>query len=104
LLEGHRSGRTAWLNEEQCIELGDIIDSGPIAYVYTSAIWSSTMIRDVIENEYNVEYHPGHVRKLLHKMNFSVQKPKRILIQADEEKREKWRRYIYPNFKKKPIN
>jgi transposase len=104
LLEGQRSGRNSELSEKQLIELGDIIDSGPIAYGYTSAIWSSIMIRDIIQNEFSVVYHAGHVRKLLHKMNFSVQKPKRILARANEEQKNKWRRYVYPNIKKKPVS
>jgi transposase len=104
LLEGQRTGRIPSLSDEQFIELGDIIDSGPIAYGYTSAIWTSIMIRDIIKSEFSVSYHPGHVRKLLHKMNFSVQKPKRVLARADEEEKNKWRRYIYPNIKKKPVN
>ncbi len=104
LLEGQRSGRNAALSEAQLIELGDLIDSGPIAYGYTSAIWSSIMIRDVIEIEFCVKYHPGHVRKLLHKMKFSVQKPKRVLARANEEEKNKWRRYVYPNIKKKPVD
>ncbi len=104
LLEGQRSGRRSELSSEQLIELGDIIDSGPIAYGYTSAIWSSLMIRDIIKNEFSVKYHAGHVRKLLHKLNFSVQKPKRILARADEAQKNKWRRYTYPNIKKKPVD
>lgn len=103
LLEGKRNGRHPELSEEQLNELGDIIDSGPIAYGYTSAIWNSIMIRAIIQNEFCVSYHPGHVRKLLHQLNFSVQKPKRILARADEEQKKKWRRYVYPNIKKKPV-
>lgn len=87
LLEGHRSGRNSKLSQEKLVELGDIIDSGPIAYGYTSAVWNSIMIRDVIQNEFSVEYHPAHVRKLLHKMNFSVQIPKRVLARASEEQK-----------------
>src|SRR5436309_1635970 len=49
LHEGQRSGRKPELSDKQIIELGDIIDSGPIAYGYTSAIWSSIMIRDIIK-------------------------------------------------------
>ena len=96
MLEGHRSGRPLTLSEDQLIELGDIIDSGPIAYGFTTAIWTSIMIREIIQNEFSVEYHPGHIRKLLHKLNFSVQKPKRVLARADEEEKNRWRRYIYP--------
>lgn len=58
------------------------------------------MIAEVIFNEFAVKYHPGHVRKLLYNMGFSVQRPKRILAKADIGKQNKWCRYIYPNVKK----
>ncbi len=35
------------------------------------------MIAWVIEEEFGVQYHPGHVRKLLHGWGFSVQRPRR---------------------------
>ena len=102
LLEGHRSGRTPALSEKQRQELEDIVDSGPVAYGFTSGVWTSPMIRQVIEMEFGVSYHPGHVRKLLHDLGFSVQRPKRKLARADPQKQNRWRRYDYPNLKKKP--
>ena len=38
LLEGHRCGRPAALTEEQCTQLGDILDSGPVAYGLDSGV------------------------------------------------------------------
>src|SRR5216683_2185617 len=64
LLEGVRSGRPAELTEKQQQQLGDILDSGPVAYGLDSGIWTSPMIAWVIEEEFGVQYHPGHVRKL----------------------------------------
>ena len=43
-------------------------------------------------------------RRLLNSMGFSVQKPKHVLARANKEEKQKWRRYTYPNIKKKPIN
>ena len=40
---------------------------------------------------------PAHVRKLLHDIGFSVQRPKRVLARADAAERERWQRYTYPN-------
>jgi transposase len=102
LLEGHRSGRPPSLNEEQKIELEDIIDSGPIAYGFTSGVWTSIMISDVVSEEFGIHFHPGHTRKILKQLGYSMQKPKRVLARADEEQKMKWKRYIYPNIKKKP--
>jgi transposase len=60
------------------------------------------MISWVIEQEFGVQYHPGHVRKLLHAWGFSVQRPRRILARADVAAQDRWRRHIYPDLKKKP--
>ncbi|MFN0101433.1 MAG: IS630 family transposase [Bryobacteraceae bacterium] len=102
LLEGYRSGRPPLLTAEQRTQLGDILDSGPVAYGLDTGIWTSPMLAWVIEEEFNVTYHPGHVRKLLHTMGFSVQRPRRVLARADAAAQDRWHRRTYPNLKKKP--
>ena len=102
LLEGHRSGRPAGLDEKQRHQLADILDSGPACYGLDTGIWTSPMIAWIIEEEFGIEYHPGHVRKVLHEIGFSVQRPKRVLARADAAERDRWQRYTYPNLKKKP--
>lgn len=101
LLEGYRPGRPSLLTEDQLGELYDIVESGPAAYGLDSGIWTSPMIARVIEDEYGILYHPGHIRKLLHKLGFSVQRPKRVLALADKEKQDEWHRKTFPNLKKK---
>lgn len=100
LLEGERPGRPAELTDEQRTALSDIIDSGSVAYGYLSGVWTSPMIARVIEEEFGVSYHPGHVRKMLYALGFSVQRPKRVLARADAEKQRKWHRRTYPAIKK----
>lgn len=102
LMEGQRSGRPSRLTDIQKILLCDIVDSGPIAYGMISGIWTAKIISSVIEEEFNVEYHPGHVWKLLQDFGFSVQSPKRLLAKADDKKRQLWIKKIYPAIKKKP--
>jgi transposase len=100
LLEGHRSGRPRELSARQLRELDGIIDSGPIAYGFSSGVWTSPMIARVIEQEFNVNYHPGHVRKVLKVLGFSVQRPRRQLAKADPVEQDRWQRYTYPRLKK----
>jgi transposase len=102
LLEGYRSGRPSELTAEQRRQLGDILDSGPVAYGLDTGVWTSPMIAWVIEEEFGVQYHPGHVRKLLHAVGFSVQRPRRMLARADAAVQDKWHRRVYPALKKKP--
>jgi transposase len=100
LLEGHRSGRPKELTAAQVSELDGIIDSGPVAYGFSSGVWTSPMIGRVIEEEFGVSYHAGHVRKLLQAMGFSVQRPRRKLAKADPVAQNRWQRYTYPRLKK----
>lgn len=101
LKEGDRSGRPSRLTDLQKIILCDIIDSGPIAFGYSSGIWTSKRIAQAIYEEFGVEFHDGHVRKLLYDFGFSVQSPKRVLARADKEKQDKWISKTYPDVKKK---
>ena len=102
LLEGHRSGRPAQLNATQREQLADILDSGPVAHGLNTGVWTSPLIAQVIQYEFDVHYHPGHVRHLLKGLNFSVQRPKTRLVQADPKKQNRWIRYTHPNLKKTP--
>jgi len=103
LLEGYRSGRPPLLTVEQRTQLGDIIDGGPVGYGLDTGIWTSPMLSWVIEEEFHITYHPGHVRKLLHTMGFSIQRPRRVLARADAAAQDRWHRRTYPNLKKKPV-
>jgi len=100
LLEGHRSGRPRELTGTQLRQLDGLIDSGPIAYGFSSGVWTSPMIARVIQDEFGVCYHAGHVRKVLKRLGFSVQRPRRKLAKADPFEQDRWQRYTYPRLKK----
>lgn len=100
LWEGHRSGRPCRLDPQQREKLGDILDSGPVAYGLETGIWTSPLVSQIIHYEFGQQYHPGHVRKLLKQMDYSVQRPTTRLVRADPRKKRKWVRYTYPNLKK----
>lgn len=100
LLEGHRAGRPRQLEARQRQALCDILDSGPVAYGFVSGVWTSPMIARVIQEEYQVDYHPGHVRKLLKALGFSVQRPRKRLAKGDPVEQDRWQRYTYPRLKK----
>lgn len=102
ILEGHRTGRPAGLSDHQKQKLTDILDSGPVAYGFTTGVWTSPMVVRVIEEEFSVAYHPAHVSRMLHELGFSVQRPKKTLAKADKKLQSRWIRYQYPRIKKKP--
>lgn len=102
LWEGHRSGRPPGLDARDREKLRDILDSGPVAYGLETGIWTSPLISQVIREEFAQDYHPGHVRKLLRQLGYSVQRPTTRLVQANVAQKRKWIRYTYPNLKKTP--
>lgn len=102
LWEGQRSGRPVGLTESQRQKLRDILDSGPVAYGLETGIWTSPLVSQLIREEFQQDYHPGHVRKLLRQLGYSVQRPTTRLVQADLKQKRKWVRYTYPNLKKTP--
>lgn len=101
ILEGHRPGRPTEISERQRRTLIDILDSGPVAYGFTSGVWTCPMVARVIVDEFSTSYHPAHVSRLLHELGFSVQRPKKTLAKADKFLQSKWVRYRYPDIKKK---
>jgi len=102
ILEGHRSGRPKELSHQQLQTLADILDSGPVAYGFHSGVWTCPMVSRVIEEEFSVPYHPAHVSRILHQLDFSVQRPRKVLARADKQAQSRWVRYRYPDIKKKP--
>jgi transposase len=102
ILEGHRPGRPPAMSDGQRQELADILDSGPVAYGFTSGVWTSPMVARVIREEFSMTYNPAHVSRILHDIGFSVQRPKKTLAKADKVIQSRWVRYKYPSIKKKP--
>jgi len=100
LYEGHHTGRPPLLTQAQLGRLEDILDSGPIAYGLTTGIWTSPIVQHIIEEEFGIYYHHDHVRKILHQIGFSVQRPTKQLALAKPELQQKWVRKTYPRLKK----
>jgi transposase len=102
ILEGHRPGRPDRLSGEQRTALADILDSGPVSYGFNSGVWTCSMVSRVIKEEFSVSYHPAHVSRILHELQFSVQRPQKILARADKTLQSRWTSFKYPELKKKP--
>lgn len=102
LLEGQRAGRPAQLTPPQRQQLVDLLDSGPTAYGLDTGVWTSQTIAGIIEEQFGVRYHPGHVRKLLVGLGFGVQRPHRVPARTNAEAQQRWRRRTYPSLRKKP--
>jgi len=83
-------------------ELPRILNKGAMAYGYPNDVWTTVSVRSVMQKELNVSYHRDHVRKLLHRLDYSCQKPERRAVERNERKIRHWIRNIWPDVKKKP--
>lgn len=95
-------GRAPKLDAAQQQELATLVEAGPQAAGYSTGIWTGPMIGDLIHRHFRVRYHNHHVPWLLHRLGFSVQRPRKRLARADAEKQEVWLRKTFPEIKKKP--
>lgn len=90
------------LSAEQRAQLSEAIDAGPMAAGYGSGVWTGPMIADLIEARFGYRYHNHSVPLLLHKLGFSVQRPRKRLARADAGAQALWLRKRFPAIKKKP--
>lgn len=94
-------GRPSRLSPPQLGELEACLLDGPLAAGYKTDLWTLARIARLIKQRFGVVYHPGHVWKLLRQMGWSCQKPERRALQRDEEAIAHWKRYTWPQIKRK---
>lgn len=95
-------GRKRELSPAQEQELAVILEAGAIAAGLPTEAWTLPRVARIIRERFAVEYHPGHVSRVLSAMGFSCQRPARRAIERDEEKIRSWKRHKWPALKKKP--
>jgi len=93
LLEGHRTGRPPELNSARLTRLARILRNGPSAYGFKAYAWTSLLIAQVIREEFDVTYHPGHVRRLLAQIGGYGLRIGRGGAPANGKPKSRWRRY-----------
>lgn len=85
-------------------ELAALIDAGPQAAGFSTGMWTGPMIGELIRRRFGLSYHNHHIPRLLHRLGFSVQRPRKRLARADREKQAIWLKQKFPSIKKKLPN
>jgi transposase len=94
-------GRPPRLHKTQIRRLKMILLRGPGAIGYSTELWTLQRIAQLIEKEFGVRYHIGHVWKVMsQELGWSCQKPERRAIQRDEKAIERWKKTTWPAIKK----
>jgi transposase len=98
------AGRKSKLTARQTQKVTRALLAGPSAQGYKTDLWTLPRVAALIEDLTGVEYHPGHVWRLLGASGFSCQRPERRAIERDEKAIRRWKRVDWPALKKRPAS
>jgi len=102
LKKAGRAGRKPRLNEPQRQRLVKLLLGGPERLGYQTPLWTCPRVARLIEEEFGVRYHDGHVWKILVSLGWSPQRPTGRARERNEEQIRRWRKKVWPAIKKKP--
>jgi transposase len=102
LKKAGRAGRQPALTEADRERLQELLLQGPEKLGYETPLWTCAWVAHLIDNEFGVEYLPGHVWKILDDLGWSCQRPLGRARERNEEAIGRWRRVEWPAIKKKP--
>src|SRR5215469_1335598 len=97
-----RAGRLPCLNEADKARLVELLHQGPEALGYETPLWTCERVAHLIDKNFDVDYHPGHVWRILRQLRWSVQQPVGRALERNEARIEDWRQRRWPEIKKKP--
>ena len=102
LKKAGRAGRKPLLSEADRKRLEGLLLQGPEAIGYETPLWTCPRVADLIEREFGVRYHEGHVWKVLVSLGWSPQRPTGKARERNEAGIRTWKKKTWPAIKKKP--
>jgi transposase len=101
LRKAGRAGRMPRLSEEQRRQLEKLLVQGPERLGYETPLWTCPRVAHLIEQEFEVRYHEGHVWKILVGLGWSPQRPQGRARERHEKQIQQWKKKEWPALKKK---
>ena len=96
-------GAQARLTAQQRQRIPELLARGAEAFGFEGAVWTCRRVATILQREFGVRYHRGHVAKLLRALNQSPQKPVVRATQRDEAAIERWQTERWPMLQKKRV-
>lgn len=94
-------GRPPRLTPAQKCLIPEFLWHGAEAYGFRGDVWNGARIAAVIEQEFGVRYHKGHVSRLLRELGWTPQIPIRRATQRDEVAIRHWRAAVWPDLRRR---
>jgi transposase len=96
-------GAPCHLTEDQFHDLEFLLGQGAKAHGWHNELWTSKRVAILIQKYFDVQYHEGHVRKMMSDiLHWTEQKPECRARERDESEIERWKQDEFPLIKKSP--
>ena len=103
-LKSTPTGRPPMLSRAELKGVEEELLKGALAHDFGTDLWTLARVAEVIARETGVEYHPGHVWRVLRAMGWSLQKPTRRALERDEDAIQTWIKETWPQVKRHPTS
>ena len=97
-----RPGRPPKLARTQLAQVPRLLAQGAEAHGFSTSLWTTERVADLIWRRFQVRYDRDHVCRLLHHFGWSWQKPARRARERDEAAIQRWVQQTWPQIKKTP--
>jgi len=94
------AGSQSKLNLSQKQKLKYMLDRGALANGFPTDRWTLERVRQLIQQKFEITYHPNYLNRLLRNLGFSPQKPLPQAIEQDKELVKAWLQQDWPRIKK----
>jgi transposase len=94
-------GPTPLLSPVQRAQLEALLKQGAEAFGFRGALWTRRRVARLIQEQFGVSYHPGHVSRLLRQIGWSPQRPIQRATQRDDAAITAWYAERWPALKKR---
>ena len=93
-------GRQSKLSKVQKERLKRKLDRGALACGFPTDRWTLERVRQLIQKEFEVSYHPNYLNRLLRQLGFSPQRPLPQAVEQERELVEAWLKQDWSRIKK----
>jgi transposase len=95
-----RAGRKPRLSREQMARVEAALREGPRAHGFRTNLWTLPRVAHVIKTLTGVQYHPGHVWRLLGAIDWTLQRPAKRARERNPAAIQHWITSRWPTVKK----
>jgi len=94
------AGSSSKLNGQQKQKLKSMLDRGALANGFETDRWTLKRVQQLIQQKFEITYHPNYLNRLLRKLGFSPQKPSPQAVEQEQALVQAWLQKDWPRIKK----